>query len=878
MSKRKLIDLFVDRERRQRPSRHKALVELSGLELLDRRILPAVTATLSAAPGVLTVVGDAQDNTITVSRDALGTILVNNGAITVQGGTPTVVNTRLIQLSGLGGNDTLSVNEANGALPGADIDGGAGNDNITGGSDSSVLIGGAGDDTFHIDADNAPAVLPLPGFANITIDESGGGVDKLDFSATTTRAVNIDLSDPAPQVINDAGLTLTLSAGNTIENVIGGALGDTITGNDLNNVIEGGGGDDVLDGGAGNDTYRFDTDNALGSDTINEVATVFDPGSGVDTLDFSATTTRAVSIDLGAIKGTQQVVNAGLTLSFGVDAIENVTGGALGDTITGNALNNVIDGGGGNDTIEGGGGNDTLTGGAGNDTFRFDTDNALGSDTINESGGGVDTLDFSATTTRAVTIDLSNAAAQVVNAGLTLTLSAGNTIENVTGGALGDTITGNALNNLIEGLGGNDTLTGGAGNDTFRFDTDNALGSDTINESGGGVDTLDFSATTTRAVTIDLSNAAAQVVNAGLTLTLSAGNTIENVTGGALGDTLTGNALNNVLVGGGGNDTLTGGAGNDTFRFDTDNALGSDTINESGGGVDTLDFSATTTRAVTIDLSNAAAQVVNAGLTLTLSAGNTIENVTGGALGDTLTGNALNNVLVGGGGNDTLTGGAGNDTYRFDTDNALGSDTINESGGGVDTLDFSATTTRAVTIDLSNAAAQVVNAGLTLTLSAGNTIENVTGGALGDTITGNALNNLIEGLGGNDTLTGGAGNDTFRFDTDNALGSDTINESGGGVDTLDFSATTTRAVTIDLSNAAAQVVNAGLTLTLSAGNTIENVTGGALGDTITGNALNNSLAGGAGNDTLDGGAGTDTLDGGAGTDVGINGEVLINIP
>ena len=53
---------------------------------------------------------------------------------------------------------------------------------------------------------------------------------------------------------------------------------------------------------------------------------------------------------------------------------------------------------------------------------------------------------------------------------------------------------------------------------------------------------------------------------------------------------------------------------------------------------------------------------------------------------------------------------------------------------------------------------------------------------------------------------------------------------------------------INLGNAAAQVVNAGLTLTLSADNTIENVTGGALGDTITGNALDNG-DGGAGNDT-----------------------------
>src|SRR5262249_2288412 len=155
-----------------------------------------------------------------------------------------------------------------------------------------------------------------------------------------------------------------------------------------------------------------------------------------------------------------------------------------------------------------------------------------------------------------------------------------------------------------------------------------------------------------------------------------------------------------------------------------DNPLGSDTINESGGGVDRLDFSATTTRAVNINLSDAAAQVVNTGLTLTLSAGTTIESVTGGALGGTLTGNALNNVREAGGGNDVLNGGSGTTTCPSDPDNPLGSDTINEAGGGVDTLDFSATTTRAVSINLGNPAAQVVNAGLTLTLSSGNTIEN----------------------------------------------------------------------------------------------------------------------------------------------------------
>jgi Ca2+-binding RTX toxin-like protein len=281
------------------------------------------------------------------------------------------------------------------------------------------------------------------------------------------------------------------------------------------------------------------------------------------------------------------VVNAGLTLTLSAgNTIENVTGGALGDTLTGNSLNNSLTGGAGNDTITGGGGNDTLIGGSGNDTFRFDTDLALGSDTINESGGGIDTLDFSATTTTFVLIDLSNAAAQRVNDHLTLTLSAGNTIENVIGGALGDSLTGNALNNVIEGGGGDDFLSGGAGNDTFRFNTDDALGSDMINESdGGGVDTLDFSATANRAVNIDLTiHNVAQVVNAGLTLTLFGIDTIENVIGGASGDTINGNALNNVIDGGAGNDTLTGGAGNDTLI----GGAGDDFL-QGGIGVDMLD-------------------------------------------------------------------------------------------------------------------------------------------------------------------------------------------------------------------------------------------------------------------------------------------------
>ena len=92
--------------------------------------------------------GDAQDNNIVVSRDAAGRIFVNGGAVTVLGGTPTVANTSLINVFGLGGNDSLSLNESNGALPKALLFGGDGNDILTAGSGDDQLFGQSGNDTL----------------------------------------------------------------------------------------------------------------------------------------------------------------------------------------------------------------------------------------------------------------------------------------------------------------------------------------------------------------------------------------------------------------------------------------------------------------------------------------------------------------------------------------------------------------------------------------------------------------------------------------------------------------------------------------------------------------------------------------------------------
>jgi Ca2+-binding RTX toxin-like protein len=329
MWKRKFCDAHTSRPGRERPSRRVRLVGLTGLELLDRRVLPAVTATFSAAQGVLSVTGDANDNTIAVSRNAAGSILVNNGAVSVLGGRATVANTNLVQIFGLGGNDTLSLNETNGALPKANVFGGTGNDTITGGSGddqlfgesdndtllgkggtdllaggegNDVLTGGSGDDqVFGQSGDDR--LIWNPGDGS-DLNESGEGIDTVEvnggngdenFTITANGSrVRFDRVSPAPfaldigtteiLVLNANGGNDTITAGNGLATLIqirvdGGAGNDTITGGDGDDVLLGGDGNDLINGGRGNDSAML----GAGDDTF-----VWNPGDGSDTVDGQA--------------------------------------------------------------------------------------------------------------------------------------------------------------------------------------------------------------------------------------------------------------------------------------------------------------------------------------------------------------------------------------------------------------------------------------------------------------------------------------------------------------------------------------------------------------------------------------------------------------
>src|SRR5262245_24843963 len=104
-----------NKKRKLRKSAPRRPGKMRTFESLESRSMLAVTATFAAMTGTLTVFGDSADNTIAVSRNAGGTLLVNDGAVTINGGTPTVANTALIRAFGLSGHDTISFDQANGA-------------------------------------------------------------------------------------------------------------------------------------------------------------------------------------------------------------------------------------------------------------------------------------------------------------------------------------------------------------------------------------------------------------------------------------------------------------------------------------------------------------------------------------------------------------------------------------------------------------------------------------------------------------------------------------------------------------------------------------------------------------------------------------------
>lgn len=790
------------------------------------------------------------------------------------------------------------------------------------------VSGEAGNDLYDIDA-NTPLGL-------LTLNESGGGVDVIRFQQTSVD-LWVDLSLSAIQTVHPQNLSLELSPATGFENLIGGSGSDTLIGNTLANTITGGpgndtligaGGNDNLFGGTGNDTFVF---NAVTSDESDYIAEYFDQGN--DEITFAS---LSIPITLTLNSNGAQAVHTGRTLTLNSTVtFENLAGGVANDILNGNTLNNTLAGNAGSDALVGGAGSDTLIGGIGSDQFVFANATSLENDMVVEASGQLgDTITF-VSMSIGVTLDLGSTAVQPVHTNRTLQLSGNNAFENIIGGSGNDVLTGNSAangltgnggNDILDGRGGNDSLYGAAGNDTYLFSPAAGFESDFVSDAiGGGTDTLDFSLLTT-AVSFDLSLSASQTVHANRSLSLSSGESIENLIGGSGNDNLRGNSLKNIITGGSGNDVLhvssapageveelIGNQGNDQYVFYPQAMATRVSVSElASQGTDTLNFSLITS-SVSVWLSSTAIYEPFTNQTLQISSGTAFENLSGGSNNDVLHGNDLNNVLTGNGGDDSLYGKNGNDslvgglgqdtlygesgsdsisggmdsdTYVFHAASSAEADEVFElDGEGTDAFWFNTLTTD-VQLDLANNGVQPIHVNRTLKLNSSTVFEDVRGGSGNDVLTGNSGPNALDGGPGNDTLVvtagndflyGVGGNDTYVFRNQALVASTKLVELvGEGTDTLDFSQVTA-SVGVWLNSTAIYSVFSNQTLQLNFNNTFENVIGGSGSDIIHGNTGSNTLVGGTGDDTLYGYAGRDILFGSAGTDTlhgGLDDDIL----
>ena len=479
----------------------------------------ATTATFSA--GTLAVTGDGADNSFVVSRDAAGRILVNDGAIPVSGGTPTVANTALIRVNGLGGEDEITLDEADGALPAARLSGGAGTDTLSGGSSGDPLFGQAGNDTLR----------------------GRGGFDLL----------------------------------------FGGSQNDTVTGGDADDQAFGQGGSDRMIWNPGDDTDL--NEGGRGADTVEVNggggAEQFAATANGIRVRFDRLNPAPFAIDIGTSENLVLNANGGgdsFSTSGNLAALIAITvdGGQGNDTLLGSNGTDLLLGGDGNDFVDGQIGDDVAFLGAGQDSFQWDPGD--GSDVV-EGQDGTDDMLFNGSNANERMAASANGARVLFSRDIGAITMNLNDVEAIVAKTLGGTdnlvvndLSGTDVTNVVGELaatgGGND-----AAADNIVVNATNDDDDATVTGAGPNVEVNGLPARVSASgaiagsdrVTVnalggdDIVDASGLAATSAL-LTLDGGNGDDVLIGGEGDDVLLGGDGDDVLIGGPGTDTLDGGA------------------------------------------------------------------------------------------------------------------------------------------------------------------------------------------------------------------------------------------------------------------------------------------------------------------------------
>ncbi len=280
---------------------------------------------------------------------------------------------RTALIDGGAGNDHLTGSATGDRLaggPGNDhIVGLGGDDTVTGGAGRDSLFGGAGNDRVSGQGGSGDVVSGGPG--NDTLD-GGRGFDRLletadaDFVLRNTRLNGLGTDSFASvefvtlfggmasnhfdaSAFALPGVRLKLAGGGGNDKLIGSPLADLLIGNGGNDTLMGGDGNDTLIGGRHHDRL-------VGGDGHDTLVGL----SGRDTL-------------LGGRGDDALDGGDGSDGLAGNEGSDLLSGGRDNDTLFGNAGNDSLFGGGGQDTVIGGNGHDVVKGNAGDDILTAGT-------------------------------------------------------------------------------------------------------------------------------------------------------------------------------------------------------------------------------------------------------------------------------------------------------------------------------------------------------------------------------------------------------------------------------------------------------------------------------------------------------------------------
>ena len=739
------------------------------------------------------------------------------------------------------------------------LDGGAGNDLLSGGNeDDTYIFGyGSGNDTIkegmtNILSNNIDTVRFGPGITpdNISLSRSGRSSDlviTLDSGETLTILGQFDAVYTVVfgtryfdrierfEFVNE-GVTTVLSARQLELRLLQQAKtagDDVIYGFSGDDTLDGGAGNDFLSGGDDNDTYVFGF--GYGHDVISDEAQhplsdvhdrvifkspvtpddvtfshIGNTGDLLITLTDGSTLTIRGMFDQAIVDGNIEEFYFEATDSFLYEhdiAKLALDGAATSGNDSIHGFENR------SDVLDGGAGDDYLAGGAGNETYVFGR--GSGHDVIFDSSGSADRVTFSD---------------WVAPEDLLIQRGPG----------------GNDLKIVIADTGESLTIT----NQNWRY---------TIGPIHNQVEYFEFADGTAWTATQLRQRLLASEATSG-------------------DDTIVGFFGGDVLHGGTGNDVLTGWGGGDVYKFNLGD--GQDQINAqplyiTWSDVDRVDFGpgisagdVTFSRSgqnlvVSINGSTDKLTIVGhfdyqkgidsfrfADGTVITDAEAAALTMTGSGADEVISGlNNWDDTLIGGQGNDTLVGYSGNDTYRYNLGDGhetvidgeyAGDRDVVAFGPGILPGDLTLTLTGASLKDLLitlpdggtiTISGQFLGSGRgveaftfsdgtnwardAIRVAAGVVANAVAGTAAAETLNGTVSDDVLAGGGGNDTLIGRAGWDRYVYD---GIGNVTVDENGATSDhdILDLTAFTRAEIALTRSGThlVATVTQTGATLTV----------------------------------------------------------------